>query len=120
MMAPRPCLYDIAASELSQDAFLCRLLSYADPTHREACPEIHALGQSFLRLIFLLSGNVRPRVHILSVVAERQVSRIDILCTINGTIAIAIEDKTDTVESPHQLVNIGATSSKILAMLVQS
>ena len=99
----RPNLFDFAPSELSQDAFLCWLLAYADPLHASDRPAIHALGREFLALMFAKDASAPPPTSIQSVRVQRQVEGIDILCVVNGTIAVVIEDKVGTTEHSGQL-----------------
>lgn len=47
-----PNIFDHATSELSQDAFLCWLISWADPEHKAADPELHEVARDFVRKLF--------------------------------------------------------------------
>lgn len=97
-----PNIYEYATSELSQDAFICWLLSWADPKAREYCKELHIAGQEFLSLILSLNKEQIP-AEIKSVKIEKQYQHIDVLCIVNGAIAILIEDKVGSTEHSGQL-----------------
>ena len=47
----RPNLFDYATSELSQDAFLCWLLKWADPMYRKFSEALHEAGSDLIRLL---------------------------------------------------------------------
>jgi hypothetical protein len=99
----RPNLFRYATSELSQDAFICWLLESADQKYRRTCPELHAVGQAFVGLIFArhTASPLSPCIQTVQIV--RQERRIDILAWINQDIAIVIEDKVGTKQSRTQL-----------------
>lgn len=99
----RPNLFDFAPSELSQDAFLSWILAYADHERGESRPAIKALGREFLSAIFNKDHATAPPAQVDSVAVSRQVCGIDILCVVNGTIAIVLEDKVGTTEHSGQL-----------------
>jgi hypothetical protein len=99
----RPNLFRYATSELSQDAFLCWLLEAADAKYQATCPELHALGQAFVSLIFASHPDAPPPARIETVEIEQQKARIDILCWVNRDIVIVIEDKVGTKQSAGQL-----------------
>ncbi|WP_322053239.1 PD-(D/E)XK nuclease family protein [Paraburkholderia bannensis] len=99
----RPNLFKYATSELSQDAFICWLLDAADSKYQNACPELCALGQAFLSLIFSRHTDAPAPERIETVEIHRQKARIDILCWVNRDIVIVIEDKVGTEQSPGQL-----------------
>jgi hypothetical protein len=97
----KPNLFTFATRELSQDAILCWLLSWADPIHATASPELHAVGQELVGLIFDCAGQRRPTID--SIAVERQKESIDIFCTINGRLALLVEDKVGTQHHSNQL-----------------
>lgn len=99
----RPNLFRYATSELSQDAFLCWLLEAADTRYQGTCPQLHALSQAFVSLIFASHADSPPPARIDTVEIERQKARIDILCWVNRDIVIVIEDKVGTKQSRDQL-----------------
>ena len=102
----RPNLFDYATSELSQDAFLCWLLKWADPAYRQLSKALHEAGMDLIRL---LSAEKKDRLpeKFNSVKIHKQLEHIDVLCTINeeedDRTAILIEDKKGTREHSDQL-----------------
>lgn len=98
----RPNLFHFATSELSQDAFLCWLLEWANPEFRKVDPGLHECASSLIRLMFALHARRTPE-NITAVDILKQRSQIDVLCIVNGEYAIIIEDKTSTSEHGDQL-----------------
>jgi hypothetical protein len=98
----RPNLFAYAPSELSQDAFLCWLLEWADPRHEAEDAGLHAGGKELIRLAFEKHGNsTAPALR--SIEVHAQWKRIDILVRINETHVLLIEDKVFTREHSDQL-----------------
>src|SRR5262245_44085715 len=99
---PAPNLFGFATSELSQDAFLCWLVSWADPTHQANDEALHTTAVTFLdRLLEVSRG---PKVsEYRSLEVRRQWQSIDVLLVVNGETVIIIEDKTDTKDHSDQL-----------------
>jgi hypothetical protein len=98
----KPNLFDFATSELSQDAFLCWMLSWA---HRQLSEADEALHKTAIALI-----NTLLRLHRIDAVTEceslcveKQYEDIDILVLVNEDIALLIEDKINTSEHSGQL-----------------
>lgn len=124
----RPNLFRYATSELSQDAFICWLLESADQKYRRTCPELHAVGQEFVGMIFARHTASPPSPCIQTVEIFRQEGRIDILAWVNQDIAIVIEDKVGTKQSRTQLgryrehaeTQLGRPVSHILFVYIQS
>lgn len=98
----KPNIFQYATSELSQDAVLCWLAAWGDPRSRESDAHLHRLGRSFLSAIFKKRGRELPEI-VQVVKSERQHRNIDILITINDTIAVCIEDKVGSTEHSNQL-----------------
>src|SRR5262249_18331433 len=99
---PAPNLFDFATSELSQDAFICWLASWADPSCRELNGPLHQTATAFLDR--LLEVGRRPKVgEYRSIEIRQQWKGIDVLLVVNGDTAIVIEDKTDTKDHSDQL-----------------
>ena len=98
----KPNLFDFATSELSQDAFICWLLSWASPEHKYADPDLHQAGSRLIRAFFQLHAREAPPA-IETVRVERQPKHIDVLCIVNGTFHIIIEDKTGSSAHGNQL-----------------
>lgn len=98
----KPNLFHFATSELSQDAFICWLLSWADPKFEEADASLHRLGIAFLSKLLEMCSVPLPS-SITSVKVHKQYKSIDILTVVNGQIVILIEDKTGTIHHSNQL-----------------
>lgn len=97
----KPCLFDYATSELSQDAFLAYVLAWADGRHFGA---MHDFGRLFLRKVFELAKIPFPDSP-LNVIVKRQHCNIDVFCEINGSdYALIIEDKINASEHDNQLL----------------
>jgi hypothetical protein len=99
---PPPNLFDFATSELSQDAFICWLASWADPAFRSNNEALHVTATAFLDRL-LEVGRVPPPPGYRSIEVRRQWKDIDVLLVVNGDTAISIEDKTDTKDHSGQL-----------------
>lgn len=98
----RPNLFDFATSELSQDAFLCWLLSWADPSQRDEDPSLHKAAIGFLHALFDRAGHQCPEA-ITKVDVKQQYQNIDILAVLNDAVPLLIEDKTHTKNHSGQL-----------------
>jgi hypothetical protein len=98
----RPNLFDYATGELSQDAFLCWLLSWADRKHRATDEALHRTAYALLRRLFALC-KIEGLGEVESLEVERQHEHIAILVLVNSDLALLIEDKTDTFEHSGQL-----------------
>jgi len=94
----RPNIFNWAPSELSQDAFICWLLSWADIQYQTINPELHQTAQHFI--VQLTQGKLGG---IKQVLVERQHFNIDILCKINNDYVLLIEDKTNSSDHSDQL-----------------
>lgn len=100
-------LFYFATSELSQDAFLCWWLAWADKSYQITNPELHLLGLDFLELLAKKSGVTLGEVS--NVELKTQYKNIDILCIVNKQTVFLIEDKTDTSEHGEQLTKYKST-----------
>lgn len=98
----KPNLFSFATSELSQDAFICWLLEWADPRCEEADGALHQIGRTALKKL-LESCRLPQPVVVTSVDIRKQYKKIDILVVVNDSIALIIEDKTDTKNHSGQL-----------------
>jgi len=98
----RPNLFKWATSESSQDAFICWLLSWADPIHQHANEPLHKTGTAFLDNLFEIGNQQKPEAY-RSIRIERQEAKIDVFVIVNNAIAIIIEDKTKTKDHSNQL-----------------
>lgn len=95
-MVSQPNIFDYATSELSQDAFLCYLISFGKEEYKEDFPREYILAHKFLA-----KCGINEKEEILSV--QRQVEHVDVLVTTKNYILI-IEDKTYTNEHDDQII----------------
>jgi len=100
-MEDSPNLFHYATSELSQDAMICWLLTWAAPHCKDIAPGLHECGQKLL-LAFLKTKEIVPE-SITSIEVKKQYKSIDVLCIVNGTHAVIVEDKTGTHSRGDQL-----------------
>lgn len=94
-------LFTYATSELSQDAFICWLMSYA---MKDARPDkaLRRCAVAFIKeFIPELVGESDDEIAITNI--ERQHGKIDVLLTINDRYWVIIEDKTFTSDHDDQL-----------------
>jgi hypothetical protein len=96
-----PNIFRFATGELSQDAVICWLLSWADDKVAVAGSPLHAFGREFLGYL-LRSGGRQPLEHY-NVTVKKQDGFIDVLCLINDRLALIIEDKRGSTEHSDQL-----------------
>lgn len=92
---PQPNLFTFARSELSQDAVLCWLLSWADASNASLDPPLHATGRALLACLYRLHGREAPPLGRVEV--WRQVDQTDVLALVgedDGDLLV-IEDKVD-------------------------
>lgn len=92
-----PNIFDYATKELSQDAFLCWILSFAKPEYK--------IGHKYLHLLALdcFDQLLDFKEPITTLVIKTQVKSIDIWIEINGSHLIIIEDKTFSTLGNDQL-----------------
>lgn len=98
----RPNLFEFATSELSQDAVLCWLLSWANPRVSDIDPPLHRLGRDLLATLFVKHNRTLP-TEISTFEMKRQHKNIDILVVLNGDLGVVIEDKIHSSEHSNQL-----------------
>ncbi|MUK87681.1 hypothetical protein GMD78_04605 [Ornithinibacillus sp. L9] len=96
-----PNLFTYATSELSQDAFLCWLMSWSEEAYSALDHQLHEVAIDFISEIFRLHDLSTPPIE--SIEIERQFNGLDILAVINNKYAILIEDKTFTKNHSNQL-----------------
>jgi hypothetical protein len=105
MEIEKPNLFSFATSELSQDAFICWLASWADPKFAELDALLHKTAQDFVKSLILKCKTAVPSIETIEV--RRQIDRIDILIFVNkgdeNRLAILVEDKTFTSNHSDQL-----------------
>lgn len=97
-----PNLFCFATSELSQDAFLCWLLAWADQAHTEADPALHRAGLRFVRRLAEAARTPVPSEPF-AVEVKRQFKDIDVLALVGNELVILIEDKTHTSDPASKL-----------------
>ncbi len=100
---PRPNLFRHATSELSQDAFLCWLLEWADSGCEPLDSKLHRVARCFLEsLLKAASPNARltPGARVL---VHRQFKRADVVAEIGDDLVLVIEDKVHTGNHSDQL-----------------
>lgn len=99
---PVPNLFEFAPSELSQDAFLCWLLSWARPEMKEENKALHETGRDFAHTLADLHdfspGDLSPIEEV-----RRQYKQADVVATFGDTIALLIEDKIGAKAHSGQL-----------------
>jgi hypothetical protein len=88
---PHPNLFQFATSELSQDAFLCWLLAWADTRCSEHDPDLHRAGRSFLNALLAKHGEKLNETS--SVELHQQYKGADIVAVIDARQVLLIEDK---------------------------
>lgn len=122
----RPNLFWFASSELSQDAFLCWLLSWADAKSAVTSPILHHVGTDFLYAIYS-KARVQHPIQPLNIEIRKQEGGIDILCIVNGEGAVLIEDKAGTKEHSDQLARykdhvskLGFSADKVVPVYIQT
>jgi len=98
----QPNLFSYATSELSQDAFICWLLSWASPQYKDIDKELYNCSIRFINSLFTKSSRVAPK-KIEKIKISKQDKNIDVLCILNEKYAVLIEDKTGTKSHSDQL-----------------
>ena len=97
-----PNLFRHASRELSQDAFFCWLLSWAERREKYEDAAKHKTGIFFLNSLLALH-QMQPPEEYTRLEIRRQYRGLDILILINHDIALLIEDKTASSEHDDQL-----------------
>jgi hypothetical protein len=98
-----PNLFDFATSELSQDAFICWLASWADRSCQVLNGQLHRTATAFLDRLLEVGNGLKVSEY-RSIEIRQQWNDIDVLVLVNGDIAIIIEDKTNSEDHSDQLV----------------
>ncbi|RST77486.1 hypothetical protein D4T97_003105 [Siminovitchia acidinfaciens] len=96
-----PNLFTYATSELSQDAFLCWLLSWSEKKYQSMDRFLHNVAVEFVSTIFAVHNLAIPEIRSLKIIP--QFKSLDILAIVNNQYAILIEDKTFTKNHSNQL-----------------
>lgn len=113
-----PNLYQFATSELSQDATLAYILSWAKPDCRTISPALNDLGERLLRA--LVGSSARAQgipdplhgVAITTLDVGTQGDHIDVWAKINDTVFLLIEDKVDAAEHDEQVARYQQTAAE--------
>ena len=121
----RPNLFQIASSELSQDAFFAWLIQWADSANMQDDSALCAVGQDFIRFILNKSGESNGIPKIDKVIVRKQVVTahnprkrkdiMDLWIEVNDRFLIVIEDKTGSVEHSAQLDRYREVAEKYCA-----
>lgn len=98
----KPNIFDYAPSELSQDAFICWLLSWSSPEAMTLNAALYEVSHRLLQAFFNKHNKSIP-AHIEKCEVKKQYQSIDILVLINDSILIPIEDKIHSREHSDQL-----------------
>ena len=101
-MTARPNLFSYATSELSQDAFLCWLLSWADPQLENEDASLAETAQQFVEAL-LSKTSIELQAEVTKLEVKKQFQAIDIVVLINDDVALIIEDKVHTENHSDQL-----------------
>jgi hypothetical protein len=94
-------LFRWATSELSQDAFICWMLSWADMETVNQDAAMHHAGVAFLNAILVMHGETpvqNTRVYV-----RKQLKAADIVAEVGDDRVVLIEDKTETSDHGDQL-----------------
>jgi len=116
----KPSIFKYATSELSQDAIICYILEWAKSENKVLNHELHNLGISFLDSLFNKFQDIPKPLKYEKIEIKKQYENIDVLCIINDTYSIIIEDKTNTKNHSNQLkryfdkIKIDFINTKIL------
>ena len=103
----KPNLFEFATKELSQDAFLCWLISWANPAVKNHDQALHECGRAFLNSLFEAAKEQAPN-EIVRLKVHRQNDHIDLWVEIDEgekKTIILIEDKVGTGNHSDQLKN---------------
>ena len=98
----KPNLFSFATSELSQDAFICWLLSWADIDNSKIDINLNKCAIRMIETFYELSSIQCPDLT-KTITVEKQVENIDIVIGVGENDVIIIEDKTWTKNHSNQL-----------------
>lgn len=103
-------LFNYATSELSQDAFVCWLMSYAMDESRNDNGLRNCAVKFLKEFVPPLSDLDDENIFVTKI--QRQYLKIDVLIVVNDEYYIIIEDKTNTSEHDDQLIRYKNDLSK--------
>ncbi len=109
MKRTSPNLFDVATSELSQDAFITWLLLWGDPKYKQTNEHLHQCATSFIQRLLATTEEIS------SVEAGRQWNHIDVWAKVNDKYFLIIEDKKGTKEHSDQLARYKTGIEKTFA-----
>jgi hypothetical protein len=92
-------IFGYGTSELTQDAFICYLLSFAMKDYEAKDPALAACARELLGKML---GETEPQKLVVTDIM-RQHNHIDVLVVVNEDTYIVIEDKTFTVQHGNQI-----------------
>jgi len=104
----KPNLFEIATSELTQDALIVWLLQWADIKFSYLDKNLHSCAVNFVKLLIGKTTDY----DIINVEAGRQWNNIDVWAKVNNEYFIVIEDKKGTKEHSDQLKRYAEISKK--------
>ena len=99
----KPNIFKYATSELSQDAIICYLLEWAKIENQELNKNLYNLAINFIDSLFNKFEDIKKPLKYNKIEIKKQYENIDVLCIINDTYSIIIEDKTNTKNHSNQL-----------------
>lgn len=99
MKMKRPNIFKYATSELSQDAFLCWFIAWADKEQSKNDLFLHTTACCFVKELLEVSEDYEIK----TVKVGRQWNNIDVWALVNDKYFIVIEDKKGTSEHSDQL-----------------
>ena len=97
-----PNLFQFASSELSQDAFISWLLSWAQPKMEKENASLHETGRDLIRALLEKHDRSAEDPPALSEV-HQQHKRADVVAVLEGDMALLIEDKVGASAHSEQL-----------------
>ena len=103
-----PNIFDFATSELSQDAMIAWLISWADPKFSKEDRSLNQVAQSLLKHLLGQPDNFE----IVSVEVGRQWKNIDVWAEVNDDLFLIVEDKTNTCLHGNQLERYRASANE--------
>ena len=104
-MKNEPNIFHFATSELSQDAFIAWLLSWANQEHKPENKQLHQLGLVFLQSLLAKQNRVISEISNLEI--KTQFYKIDVFVSFkmdNKHFGIIIEDKIFSSNHSNQLI----------------
>ena len=101
MKESKPNIFSLGTTELTQDAFIAWLCSWAKPEYDETDTKLHNVGVQLLNKFFELHGIGVPPIKSVEVLAQWK--KIDVLVCINQQYWVIIEDKVFSSEHSDQL-----------------